>query len=271
MTDPTYTWFDPAGREAEQTRLERQATLYDPITQHVLEAAGIGEGMRVLDLGSGAGDVAILLSRLVGAGGEVVGVDVNAEAVHAARERVSALGIGNVDFVEADLTQMGLDRPFDAIVGRLVLMYLRDPAAVVRRVAALVPPGGILAFLEISWDHLARPETPLFAEIARIIGAAFERTGAHVNMGERLHATFRSAGLAPPQLILERPAGGSERPLTEYLRDELIGLTPVLTREEITTPGDLELDTLVARLDADTDRTGGIVTLWPMVGAWTRI
>jgi hypothetical protein len=64
VTDPAYTWFDPAGREPEQTRLERQAALNDPITRHVLDVAAIGAGMRVLDLGSGAGDVAIMLSRL---------------------------------------------------------------------------------------------------------------------------------------------------------------------------------------------------------------
>jgi SAM-dependent methyltransferase len=61
--------------EAELRRLSTQAVLVDPITRRFLVSAGIAEGMRVLDVGSGAGDVAILLAGLVGAGGEVVGSD----------------------------------------------------------------------------------------------------------------------------------------------------------------------------------------------------
>jgi cyclopropane fatty-acyl-phospholipid synthase-like methyltransferase len=52
-------------RQEEQRRLERQAELFDPLTEPVFRAAGLGAGMRVLGLGSGAGDVAMLAARLV--------------------------------------------------------------------------------------------------------------------------------------------------------------------------------------------------------------
>ena len=63
--------------EAEEQRLQRQAALYAPATRRLFEAAGIGPGMKVLDLGSGAGDVALLAAELVGPTGHVVGVDMN--------------------------------------------------------------------------------------------------------------------------------------------------------------------------------------------------
>ena len=53
-----------ADRAQEQRRLAAQAELLDPLTERVLREAGLGIGMRVLDLGSGAGDVAILAARL---------------------------------------------------------------------------------------------------------------------------------------------------------------------------------------------------------------
>jgi cyclopropane fatty-acyl-phospholipid synthase-like methyltransferase len=56
-------------------RLKAQARLIDPITRRFFGEAGIEEGMRVLDVGSGAGDVALLAAELVGASGAVVGVD----------------------------------------------------------------------------------------------------------------------------------------------------------------------------------------------------
>jgi tRNA A58 N-methylase Trm61 len=59
-------------REEEQHRLERQAEFFNPLTERVFQAAGLRPGMRLLDLGSGAGDVAMLAARLIGSEGEVI-------------------------------------------------------------------------------------------------------------------------------------------------------------------------------------------------------
>lgn len=63
MSTPEYAFSD---RAQEQRRLASQAELFASLTERVFRAAGVGTGMRVLDLGSGAGDVAILAGRLVG-------------------------------------------------------------------------------------------------------------------------------------------------------------------------------------------------------------
>jgi ubiquinone/menaquinone biosynthesis C-methylase UbiE len=59
---------------SEQDRLIRQATRIAPYTERLFLEAGIGPGQRVLDLGSGVGDVAMLLARMLGPTGEVVGI-----------------------------------------------------------------------------------------------------------------------------------------------------------------------------------------------------
>src|SRR4051812_33550527 len=83
----------PLGRsEAETARLILQHQIYGPLTRQFFQAAGIGRGMKVLDLGSGAGDVAMLLADLVGPDGHVIGVDINAEILESARARVRAVG-----------------------------------------------------------------------------------------------------------------------------------------------------------------------------------
>jgi ubiquinone/menaquinone biosynthesis C-methylase UbiE len=113
----------PGDSEEELDRLSRQAQAFEAFTRQLFQEAGIIMGMRVLDVGCGSGDVAFLAAQFVGPGGEVVGVDQAAAAVNRATARAQVRGIGNVRFLEGDPTELQFDRPFDAVVGRLVLMY----------------------------------------------------------------------------------------------------------------------------------------------------
>ena len=81
---------------AELKRLATQARPIDPITRRFLVSAGIKKGMRILDVGSGAGDVAILLAGLVGPKGEIVGTDLALTAIEATERRVKTSSLANV-------------------------------------------------------------------------------------------------------------------------------------------------------------------------------
>ena len=119
----------PLGRSAAETRrLILQHQIYGPLTRQFLVAAGITRGMKVLDLGSGAGDVAMMLADLVGPQGRVVGIDVNGDILDTARRRAAAAGWTNVEFVTGDLEHLDVATDFDAVVGRWILMYLAEPA-----------------------------------------------------------------------------------------------------------------------------------------------
>ena len=78
--------------DSETGRLILQHQIYGPITREFLIMAGITTGMKVLDVGSGAGDVAMMLAELVGPQGDVVGIDSNDAILDIARERVRATG-----------------------------------------------------------------------------------------------------------------------------------------------------------------------------------
>src|SRR5437868_502552 len=98
--------------EAELRRLTTQARLIDPITRRFFEAAGIQQGMRVLDIGSGAGD-ALLCAELVGPGGEVVGTDLASAAVERAEQRTRNAGVSSVTFKHGDPAKLSFPAPFD--------------------------------------------------------------------------------------------------------------------------------------------------------------
>src|SRR5215813_5443700 len=129
--------------EAETRRLILQNQIYGPITRRFFQAAGIGPGMKVLDIGSGAGDVALLAADLVGPTGRVVGVEMNAAILDTARSRVAAAGWSNVTFLAGDAYAVPLDSDFDAVVGRWILMYLPDPVRMLRHLATKLRVGGI--------------------------------------------------------------------------------------------------------------------------------
>src|SRR5262245_66690873 len=96
----------------ELQRLQTQARVKDPITRSFFVDAGIRPGMRVLDVGSGAGDVAFLAAGLVGDTGEVVGVDRSEEALETARGRADERSLHNVSFVQGAPCDLSFERPF---------------------------------------------------------------------------------------------------------------------------------------------------------------
>ena len=107
----------------EEDRLIQQSQLYDAVTRRMLHSAGLAGGMKVLDIGSGTGDVAMTAAELVGPEGSVVGVDMNPEILETARARAGQAGFANIEFVAGDARTLDLGDDFDALIGRLVLMY----------------------------------------------------------------------------------------------------------------------------------------------------
>jgi ubiquinone/menaquinone biosynthesis C-methylase UbiE len=132
--------------DAEHERLIRQAKRIAPITERFFRDAGIGPGQRVLNVGSGVGDVAMLAARLVGPSGDVVGIERDSRSLARARARVAEAGLHNVSFTQCDVSQVVSDQPFDAAVGRFILSFLSNPTAALRSLSQLLSAGGILAF-----------------------------------------------------------------------------------------------------------------------------
>jgi len=270
MPGTAYVFLD---RDEEQRRLIAQARLFDPSTGRLFAAAGLAPGMRVLDLGSGAGNVAILAAGMVGPDGEVVGVERDARAVASARARLEAEGVTNVRLVEGDVQTLdGLEGPFDAVVGRLILMYLPDPAAALRRAAGLLPPGGLLcvqeADLAYAWCH---PEGPLWARIRTLFLETLDRAGVEARMGLGLQHVFRSAGLPQPRMRLEAVVVGGEEAPSWGWANLVRGILPVMERLGVAAAQEIGPGDLAERLDAERARHDAVVLGPPLTGAWARL
>jgi ubiquinone/menaquinone biosynthesis C-methylase UbiE len=257
--------------EAEHERLIRQAARLAPFTERFFHDAGIGPGQRVLDIGSGVGDVAMLAAKLVGPSGEVIGIERNAGTIARARARVAEAGLRNVTFTQSDVSQIPGSKPFDAVVGRFILVFLPDPLAVLRSLSQLIRPGGVVAFHELSWAPfllLAAP-LPLWSAGATLVHETFRRSGANTEMGFALYQLFQQAGLPAPRMSLEMPLGNDPE-FTRWVPDVLGSLLPQARQFNLPLETLGDLATFPARLQAEIAAANTIVTWMALVGAWSR-
>jgi SAM-dependent methyltransferase len=109
----------------------------------LLNSAALAPGERVLDLACGTGLVTLSAARAVGAGGQVIGVDIADRMVEALRTRAATAGLPQVAAARMDAEQLALaDGSVDVVLCALGLMYLPDPEQALREVKRVVRPGG---------------------------------------------------------------------------------------------------------------------------------
>lgn len=261
--------------EAETERLIEQSQLYDNVTRRFFLRSGISKGMKVLDVGSGAGDVALTLAECVGPEGAVVGVDANADILETARARANNGGFENVEFVAGDARTLELSSNFDAVVGRLVLLYMADPADALKKLATHLRPGGIVAFQEVDftlYKAIVHPDTPVVNQCIEWGMTVFERSGAHIGMGLDLYRAFVDAGLPEPMLHFETPMGGPARwPGYEYLANSFRSLVPLIEAYGIATAEEVDIETLAERLQAEVAAAKRPVVLPPHITAYASL
>ena len=247
--DATYT----LGRTShETTRLIEQSRIYGESTQRLCKRAGIIDGMRVLEIGSGAGDVALMLAERVGPTGQVVGVDVNSEILDTARQRATDTGLQNVEFIAGDARNLDFSDKFDAVIGRFVLMYMADPVEAFTKLMMHLKPGGIAAFQEPEYTlypAIQHPDTPLMNQLITWILDVFAHSGAHLDMGIGLYRAFVDAGLPPPTMHLESPIGAAKTWAGyRYMATIFQSLLPLLEKYGLATAEQVDVDTLAARI-----------------------
>jgi 2-polyprenyl-3-methyl-5-hydroxy-6-metoxy-1,4-benzoquinol methylase len=260
-------------RTAENERLLAQGRIFDPLTRRLLIEAGLAPGMRVLDLGSGAGNVAIVAANLVGPEGAVVGVDRDPNAVERAQRIISDAGHSNIEFRVGDVQTLdGVEAGFDAVIGRLILMYLPDPAAALRQAASRVRPEGMICMHEADLTYLySSPPTPLWQQVRAWFLDTLAKARVEPRMGLSLFSVYRAAGLPDPQLIFETfVAGGPQAPAWGWA-NVIRGVVPLMERLGIATEAEIAPATLADRLLAELLANNGIVIGPPLIGAWSTV
>ena len=267
---PEYV-LGPAVNEFE--RLIRQAAFFGDLTQHTLKQAGLAPGMRVLDVGCGAGDVSLLAASMVGPSGSVTGVDMNADTVQFARSRIECASIPNISFEAGDITTLSYHADFDAVIGRLVLLYLGDQVAGVKAFRRYVKPGGLIYFQEFCVPGvMSEPLVPTYQQARHYIEETFARAKIPLYTGMHLTRIYREAGLpAPAQLGMSRVESGPDSAAYEYMAQTVRSLMPLIEKTGVATAAEIQIDTLAARMREEVVALNATIHLPELIAAWTRV
>ena len=142
--------------------------LVDGLSQHsaaVFPTLPVRAGDRVLDVGCGFGDTAVLLARRVGLSGSVLGVDCCDAFLDYARRAADAKRIENVEFMRGD-AEIALPRgEFDFVFARFGTMFFANPVAGLRNMRRALKPGGRM--VHIVWRN--REDNPWLSMAKEIV------------------------------------------------------------------------------------------------------
>ncbi|MBU8809035.1 methyltransferase domain-containing protein [Mycolicibacterium goodii] len=241
------------------------------VTDHLLCAAGVSAGMRVLNLHCGHGDLTFTVADRVGGTGRVVGVDPSADAVKAARARSESLGYTNVEFLRAHVDKLPGSSSFDAVVGRHVLTGHRDPVEFLRLASGFVRSRGVLAVHEMDLSRGVRsvPPLPELRQVNDVTGLVMERMGILPDVGGRLVDLFDEADLPPPTLFAHSiVSSGLDRPVFSLITHVMHSLLPYMSADEAAR---IDIATLERRLQHSASHLRSQVEFIPQVCAWVRM
>ena len=273
MTESATARYAMGYDDRERRRLQLQASIINPVTEQLLRRAGLGVGMRVLDVGAGVGDVAMLAARIVGTAGSVTACDLDETALAVLRERAESEGLTNISTLAGDLHALALPHDIDAVIGRHILIHVPDPLEIVRLVSGFVRPGGVVVFQEYDFSvmHAGFPPTPLRDRTFEVFRDFFAMA-RHGNMGTRLPVLFAAAGLTDIDARAEYPVGPgvAESPYYEWFAESLRSILARAVAAGVPGATDVEIDTLEERLRAEGVASGAAAPAPTMVGAVGR-
>jgi ubiquinone/menaquinone biosynthesis C-methylase UbiE len=260
--------------ERELERLRNQARFLEPVTRGFLRDAGITRGMRVLDVGSGTGAVAFLAAELVGETGEVIGTDTAATAVAEATRAARSRSLTHVRFLEGNPAEMAFDGAFQAVVGRYVLPFQADPAAMLRGLARHLVEGGLLVFHEPDFGGVrSLPPVPLYDRACRWIIDTSRASGQSWSFLDKVSSAFARAQLPAPTLRMQTFVARAPH-AREWLMavgHMVESLLPAMERLEVATAEEVDLPTLRDRLWEEVRAADGLVVGRTELGIWTHV
>ncbi len=200
--------------DRELDRLRFQHEVWGRLTERFLDRIGVAKSARILDLGCGPGFVLDSLARRAGPSGRVVALDESPKWIEHLRKREPRAGDALVEIVQTRIEDMRLEPgSFDLIYARWVLSFPPNVAAIVKRLADALAPGGVLALQDYQHEGISLyPDSPGFRAAIRGTRALYKSRGGDAFVAGSLPGWMRAAGLELVDMTPNVQCGGPDSP-----------------------------------------------------------
>ncbi len=179
--------------------------------KQLLEALAVQPGERILDVGCGAGQLAVEIAALVGSTGRVDGVDISEDMLAAAHDRSRDQQVSSwIQFSKADATALPFpDGFFDAVVSHMVYEYVPAIDKAMAELRRVTRGGGRAVIVDCDWDSIVWHSSDR-KRMERVL-SAWEEHLAYPWLPRDLESRLRDAGFAAvriePYALLEKDPG----------------------------------------------------------------
>jgi ubiquinone/menaquinone biosynthesis C-methylase UbiE len=255
------------GGQAGAARLRLLNRAKWPTTERLLGMAGLRAGMQVLDFGCGSGDVTLRMAALVGAEGEVVGIDLDPSILRLAQQEAEDSNLP-VTFRHLGAEELEEVAAYDFAYARYLLSHLQHPERALEAMVRALRPEGRLAVEDIFFPgHVCYPPNAAFDRYLKLYQTVVRAKGADPAIGPRLLGMALDAGLADVQVELVVPVfrdGEGKRVAQvtmEHIRQAVVGTGLA---------SDAEVDAIVAELEAFADDERTLMSIAPTFQVWGR-
>jgi len=205
-SDTPFRYAIRGGKEGKK-RLDLLARVMLPTTMELLDRAGLIRGMKCLDVGCGGGHVTISMARVVGPEGRVIGTDTDADILALAREDAEAAKITNVEFQQQDACARLWQDEFNVAYARFVLSHLGEPHICLAAMVQACAPGGIIVIEDTDFaGSFCYPTCAAYERYKELYQELLQRRGGDSNIGPKLPAMLRQAGIQEVELNVIQPA-----------------------------------------------------------------
>lgn len=214
------------------------------MTEALLDRHRVGPGWRCLEAGAGTGTVLLpLASRVRGRGGRADAVERSPEFARYLREKIKKRGWSHCRVIQSDILDAELPRNYyDLILARWVFLFLPDVLGHLRRLAAALKPGGILAVEDYHRDGIAMyPPISNWGVMVESDKAWFASQGGDLNIAGKLPGLYRKAGLKLVEVVPHSKAGGPASDVWKWAETYFIGYLGKIAQFKPMTPSGARL------------------------------
>jgi len=245
----------PTGGEyvhgTHQTEQSRLALMNDLMNTRTMAEIPVRPGDRILDMGSGLGQMSIALAKAAGPDGRVLGLERSPEQIAKAEASRSEAGLSaaRVEFRQGDALNPrfleGERGRFDLAFTRFLLEHVPDPLAVVKHMVLAVRPGGTIVLADDDHDVLRlHPEPAGLRSVWHAYMSLYERVGNDPHVGRKLVQMLHAAGATPVRntWVWFGACSGNElfEPTVVNLIEVLRGARDRMIEERLTTNAEMD-------------------------------